>query len=68
MICQECGEEKVLDTIVIPAGTPARKDELGSLFGEGSIMLIGLYAGIVFLAAAIIFIERKMKNERKKIG
>ena len=66
VICQECGEEKVLDTIVIPAGTPARKAELGSLFGEGSIVLIGLYVGIVFLAAAIVFIERKMKNGRKK--
>jgi hypothetical protein len=66
VICQECGEEKVLDTIVIPAGTPARKADLGSMFSEGSIVMIGLYAGIVFLAAAIIFIERKMKNGRKK--
>ena len=66
VICQECGEEKVLDTIVIPAGTPARKADLASLFGEGSIVLIGLYVGIVFLAAAIIFTERKMKNGRKK--
>ncbi|MBO5757167.1 MAG: hypothetical protein J6S28_05685, partial [Clostridia bacterium] len=64
--CKECGEEKVLDKITIPAGTPPEKIELGSLFGEGSLVLIGVYIGVAVLAAIIIFVERKAKANSKK--
>ena len=66
VICQECEEEKVLDEIVIPAGTPAKKTGLASLIGNGSWIHIVVYAGIAVLAAVVVFIEKKKKKNNKK--
>jgi hypothetical protein len=66
IICKECGEEKVLDEIVIPAGTPAKKTGIASLLGNGSWIHIVVYAGVAVLAAVIVFIGKKKKNNRKK--
>jgi hypothetical protein len=66
LICKECEEEKVLEKIVIPAGTPAKKTGLASLVGNGSWIHIVVYAGIAVLAAVVVFIEKKKKKNNQK--
>ena len=61
LICKECEEEKVLDKIVIPAGTPTKKNEIASLVGNGLWIHIVVYAGIALLAGVVVYIEKKKK-------
>ena len=62
--CTECGKVISEETIVIPALNKAEPDDnelLASLFGDGSIIIIGSFFGLAVLAAIVVYLQKKKK-------
>ena len=65
--CKECGEKLSEETVVIPALNKAESEDselVASLFGGGSIVVICSFLGLAVLAAIVIYIQKKKKDNK----
>jgi hypothetical protein len=61
--CTECGEKLSEETVVVPAvsANPA-SDHVGSIVGNGSLLVIGLISGLGIITALILFFKKKKRD------
>ena len=65
--CKECGEKLSEETVVLPALNKAEdkgSEWIASLFGEGSIVIICIIAGIAVVAAILIYAQKKRRGSK----
>ena len=59
--CTECKEIVSESTVIIPAGTEPNS-ATASLFGDGTVFMIIVFAGIAVVAAIAVWLERKKEK------
>ncbi len=64
--CTECGEKLSEETVVIPVlkkEEPKDSELVASLFGDGSLVIVCTLFGLAVLAAVIIYLQKKKKQQ-----